>query len=178
MRRALAHVWIVTLAWVTSCCFRRNGQCAATLQCPALRCPTLRCPARCVLGWPANPPSCCSAAAENFFKMLGNAIPASSNFFINYVSFRALAMVPFQLFFPNMTVLAFILKWLHILPCESALFVPPGLLQRGYVGSGPWLLKLAAAALCAIVLSTSAALLVGGAAHTVPAAAGCRAGQP
>lgn len=54
--------------------------------------------------------------ANQFFSILGAAIPASSNFFINYVIFRAFALVALQLFFPNVTVLLYIMKWLHILP--------------------------------------------------------------
>jgi hypothetical protein len=48
--------------------------------------------------------------------LLGNAVPASANFFINYVLLRALTMTFFRLFWPHACVLANILQWLHILP--------------------------------------------------------------
>lgn len=36
----------------------------------------------------------------------------------NYVSYRALAMAMFRLFFPHAAVFGGILKWLHIVPSE------------------------------------------------------------
>ena len=47
---------------------------------------------------------------------LSSAIPASSNFFINYVSYRALVMAWFRLFYPHQAIAGCILKWLHIIP--------------------------------------------------------------
>jgi hypothetical protein len=53
---------------------------------------------------------------EDIWATLSSAIPASSNFFINYVSYRALVMAWFRLFYPHQAVVACILKWLHIVP--------------------------------------------------------------
>ena len=43
---------------------------------------------------------CAFAAAEQFFDILGEAVPASSNFFINFISFRGIAMAPFRCALP------------------------------------------------------------------------------
>jgi hypothetical protein len=53
---------------------------------------------------------------SSIFTLLGDAVPASANFFINYVILRALTMSFFRLFWPHGCVLANILQWLHILP--------------------------------------------------------------
>lgn len=53
---------------------------------------------------------------SNIWPLLGNAIPASSNFFVLYVMFRGFALVPFRLFWPAASVFVFILKWLRIIP--------------------------------------------------------------
>ncbi|KAL4451743.1 hypothetical protein ABPG75_007405 [Micractinium tetrahymenae] len=53
---------------------------------------------------------------SQFFTILGQAVPASSNFFINFVSFKGIAMAPFRLFFPHAIVFGSILKWLRIVP--------------------------------------------------------------
>ena len=47
-------------------------------------------------------------------------MPASSNFFINYVVFRALAMVAFRLFYPHAAVFMSILRWLRLIPGQWA----------------------------------------------------------
>ncbi|PSC69350.1 ERD4-related membrane [Micractinium conductrix] len=47
---------------------------------------------------------------------LGSAIPGASNFFINYVMYRALVMCAFRLFYPHLAILPAILKWMRILP--------------------------------------------------------------
>ncbi|KFM28611.1 putative membrane protein C2G11.09 [Auxenochlorella protothecoides] len=52
---------------------------------------------------------------SNIWPLLGNAIPASSNFFVLYVMFRGFALVPFRLFWPAASVFVFILKWLRII---------------------------------------------------------------
>lgn len=59
---------------------------------------------------------------QEIWGILSAAIPASSNFFINYVSYRALVMAWFRLFYPHQAVMTCILKWLHILPCETLSF--------------------------------------------------------
>ncbi|KAL4421157.1 hypothetical protein ABPG77_000792 [Micractinium sp. CCAP 211/92] len=53
---------------------------------------------------------------SQFFTILGQAVPASSNFFINFLSFKGIAMAPFRLFFPHAIVFGSILKWLRIVP--------------------------------------------------------------
>lgn len=53
---------------------------------------------------------------KNIFQILGQAVPASSNFFINYVMYRAFVMVWFRLFWPHACVFSDILRWLHIIP--------------------------------------------------------------
>jgi len=53
---------------------------------------------------------------KSIWTTLSSSIPASSNFFINYVSYRALVMAWFRLFYPHMAVVRCILKWLHIVP--------------------------------------------------------------
>ena len=58
----------------------------------------------------------CPPPAGQFFHILGDAVPASSNFFINYVVFRALAMVAFRLFYPHAAVFMSILRWLRLAP--------------------------------------------------------------
>ena len=52
------------------------------------------------------------------WKTLSSAIPASSNFFVNYVIYRALVMAWFRLFYPHQSVVLCILKWLRIVPCK------------------------------------------------------------
>ena len=52
------------------------------------------------------------------FNLLGNAVPASANFFINYVLYRALAMTFFRLFWPHACIFPEILKFFHILPSK------------------------------------------------------------
>jgi len=47
---------------------------------------------------------------------LGSAIPASSNFFINYVAYRALVMAAFRLFYPSQAIMTAIFRWLRIIP--------------------------------------------------------------
>lgn len=47
---------------------------------------------------------------------LSAAIPASSNFFINYVAYRALVMAWFRLWYPHMGTTVSTLKWMRILP--------------------------------------------------------------
>ena len=59
------------------------------------------------------------SAVENpsdIITLLGEAVPAASNFFINYVLYRSLTMSFFRLFYPHACVFPEILKWLHILP--------------------------------------------------------------
>ncbi len=53
--------------------------------------------------------------------LLGAAVPAASNFFLNYTFYRTLAMTPFRLFWPHACVLAGILRWLRLLPRLAAL---------------------------------------------------------
>jgi len=59
---------------------------------------------------------------SQIWSALSSAIPASSNFFINYVSYRALVMAWFRLFYPHQGIMVSILKWMHILPCRLLLF--------------------------------------------------------
>ncbi len=47
---------------------------------------------------------------------LSAAIPSSSNFFINYVAYRALVMAWFRLWYPHMGTTVSMLKWMRILP--------------------------------------------------------------
>ena len=53
---------------------------------------------------------------SKIWNALSAAIPASSNFFINYVAYRALVMAWFRLFYPHMGTTVAMLKWMHILP--------------------------------------------------------------
>lgn len=53
---------------------------------------------------------------SSIFTLLGQAVPASANFFINYVLLRALTMTFFRLFWPHASVLVNILQWLYIFP--------------------------------------------------------------
>lgn len=53
---------------------------------------------------------------SSIWDALSAAIPASSNFFINYVSYRALVMAWFRLVYPHMGTTVSFLKWAHILP--------------------------------------------------------------
>lgn len=55
---------------------------------------------------------------KEIIDLLGTAVPASANFFINYVLYRALAMTFFRLFWPHAVIFADILRWLHILPSK------------------------------------------------------------
>lgn len=48
--------------------------------------------------------------------------PTTYPLLCSYVIFRTFAMTTFQLFWPHASVLVYILKWLHILPCEPSLF--------------------------------------------------------
>lgn len=59
------------------------------------------------------------ANPRNIIPLLGSAVPASANFFINYVMYRALAMTCFRLFYPHACVGADIAKWFRVLPSES-----------------------------------------------------------
>lgn len=61
---------------------------------------------------------------EEIWAALSSAIPASSNFFINYVSYRALVMAWFRLFYPHQAILACIVKWMRLVPCEFKLLDP------------------------------------------------------
>lgn len=47
---------------------------------------------------------------------LSAAIPSSSNFFINYVAYRALVMAWFRLWYPHLGTTVSMLKWMRILP--------------------------------------------------------------
>lgn len=58
---------------------------------------------------------------SQIWSALSSAIPASSNFFINYVSYRALVMAWFRLLYPHMGIAVAVMKWLHILPCRCLL---------------------------------------------------------
>ena len=51
----------------------------------------------------------------NAVPLLGEAIPAASNFFINYVMFRAFAMTFLRLLYPHSGVLKAGLRWLHLM---------------------------------------------------------------
>jgi hypothetical protein len=67
---------------------------------------------------------------SHIWSALGSAIPAASNFFINYVCYRALVMSAFRLFYPHQAIFTSILKWLHIIPRaktarDKLLEVPP-----------------------------------------------------
>lgn len=53
---------------------------------------------------------------SQIWETLSSAIPASSNFFINFVSYRALVMAWFRLFYPHQSIVPCVLKWLRILP--------------------------------------------------------------
>ena len=53
---------------------------------------------------------------RSIITLLGDAVPASSNFFISYVMYRALAMGMFRLMWPHACCFPSILQWLHILP--------------------------------------------------------------
>jgi hypothetical protein len=59
---------------------------------------------------------------SQIWSALSSAIPASSNFFINYVSYRALVMAWFRLFYPHQGIMVSILKWMHILPCKCSCY--------------------------------------------------------
>ena len=48
--------------------------------------------------------------------ILGNAIPAASNYFINYVILRALTMTMFRLFYPHACVGMNIAQWFFVMP--------------------------------------------------------------
>jgi hypothetical protein len=48
--------------------------------------------------------------------ILGRAIPASSNFFVNYVILRAFTMTMFRLFFPHACVSMNIAQWFRVMP--------------------------------------------------------------
>lgn len=49
------------------------------------------------------------------WRLLGSAVPASSNFFVLYVVFRAFAMLPLRLFWPSSSVLGDIFRFLGLL---------------------------------------------------------------
>ena len=53
---------------------------------------------------------------SKIWNALSAAIPASSNFFINYVAYRALVMAWFRLGYPHMGTTVSFLKWIRILP--------------------------------------------------------------
>jgi hypothetical protein len=53
---------------------------------------------------------------SSIFNLLGQAVPASANFFINYVLLRALTMTFFRLFWPHSCIFVNILQWLYIFP--------------------------------------------------------------
>lgn len=53
---------------------------------------------------------------RSIVSILGTAVPASSNFFISYVMYRALVMTSFRLFYPHACVFFDICKWLRVLP--------------------------------------------------------------
>ena len=68
-----------------------------------------------------QPPGCylllaCPATQRRPLLPWPPALPACSN----YVSYRALAMATFRLFFPHAAVFGGILKWLHLVPSELA----------------------------------------------------------
>lgn len=56
------------------------------------------------------------AEPGKIFDILGTAIPASSNFFINYVILRALTMTMFRLFYPHACVGMNIAQWFRVMP--------------------------------------------------------------
>lgn len=53
---------------------------------------------------------------SRIWRALGSAIPAASNFFINYISYRTFVMAAFRLFYPNQAIVTSILRWVHIMP--------------------------------------------------------------
>lgn len=53
---------------------------------------------------------------SKIWNALSAAIPASSNFFINYVAYRALVMAWFRLWYPHMGTTVSFLKWIKVLP--------------------------------------------------------------
>jgi hypothetical protein len=53
---------------------------------------------------------------SRIWNALSAAIPASSNFFINYVAYRAFVMAWFRLWYPHMGTMVSFLKWIRILP--------------------------------------------------------------
>jgi len=53
---------------------------------------------------------------SSIFTLLGEAVPASANFFINYVILRAFTMTFFRLLWPHASIFVNILRWLYILP--------------------------------------------------------------
>ena len=52
------------------------------------------------------------------WKALGSAIPAASNFFINYVSYRALVMAAFRLLYPSQAFVTSVARGLRLLPAS------------------------------------------------------------
>lgn len=52
---------------------------------------------------------------------LGSAIPAASNFFINYISYRAFVMAFFRLFYPSQAVVTSIGRLIRLIPGEDLL---------------------------------------------------------
>lgn len=57
--------------------------------------------------------------------ILGTAIPAASNFFINYVILRALTMTFFRLFYPHACVGMNIAQWFRVMPRTFFFFLFP-----------------------------------------------------
>lgn len=53
--------------------------------------------------------------------ILGKSLPASSNFFINYVILRAFTMTMFRLFFPHACISMNIAQWFRVMPSKSIL---------------------------------------------------------
>jgi hypothetical protein len=53
---------------------------------------------------------------SSIVSILGNAVPAASNYFINYVILRALTMTMFRLFYPHACVGMNIAQWFFVMP--------------------------------------------------------------
>ena len=53
---------------------------------------------------------------SSIVSILGNAVPAASNYFINYVILRALTMTMFRLFWPHACLGMNIAQWFYVMP--------------------------------------------------------------
>lgn len=61
--------------------------------------------------------------AEDIWNQLANSVITTSNFFINYVIYRTLAMGLLRIFFPGAFIVMLLIKWFRLLPSTFFIYL-------------------------------------------------------